>query len=185
MKIMFCTALLRGVNVGGNRRIEMDRLRALAESLGYGNVSSYINSGNLLFSTDETTETAAGRIGRALEEIWGVPVPVLVKTGPEILALDRAVPPEWTNDKEHKTDIAFLFPQADRPEILEELPVKREHLDLLYLPGAVVWHVRRELQNQSQLNRLVSHRLYAAMTVRNVNTLRYLAGAAAKAEREG
>ena len=60
---MFCTALLRGVNVGGSRRIEMDRLRALTESLGYENVSSYINSGNLLFSTEETPETAAGRIG--------------------------------------------------------------------------------------------------------------------------
>lgn len=44
-------ALLRGINVGGNNKIEMTKLKVLFESLGYTNVVTYINSGNVIFET--------------------------------------------------------------------------------------------------------------------------------------
>lgn len=86
----FCmrlVALLRGINVGGNTMINMAELRQVFEGLGYQNVTSYINSGNLAFDAN-LTETAgnndqeaivAGQIERAVEANFGRAVPVMVR----------------------------------------------------------------------------------------------------------
>jgi uncharacterized protein (DUF1697 family) len=50
-------ALLRGINVGGNKIVNMKSLKTLFESLGYINVSTYLNSGNVIFDSDEKKET--------------------------------------------------------------------------------------------------------------------------------
>ena len=47
-------ALLRGINVGGNNKVEMKKLKDVFEALGFKNVSTYINSGNVIFETNET-----------------------------------------------------------------------------------------------------------------------------------
>ena len=51
---MVYVALLRGINVGGNNRVEMSRLKKILEGLGYSDVSTYINSGNAFFKTPES-----------------------------------------------------------------------------------------------------------------------------------
>ena len=52
--MMTYVALLRGINVGGNNKVEMARLKKVFESLGFINVRTYINSGNVIFDTDTT-----------------------------------------------------------------------------------------------------------------------------------
>ncbi|MBK8304125.1 MAG: DUF1697 domain-containing protein [Chloracidobacterium sp.] len=54
-------ALLRGINVGGNNMIKMETLRATFESLGFENVKSYINSGNLAFDAVKKPMTESSR----------------------------------------------------------------------------------------------------------------------------
>lgn len=58
-------ALLRGINVGGKNKVAMADLRAIAESLGHGNVATYIQSGNLVFGSDEAD---TGAMAKALED---------------------------------------------------------------------------------------------------------------------
>lgn len=63
-------ALLRGINVGGKNKVAMAELRAIAESLGYGAVATYIQSGNLVFTHDDDTWALAGAIqGRISERL--------------------------------------------------------------------------------------------------------------------
>ena len=75
--------LLRGVNLG-RRQLEMDDLKRVAARLGYENVSTYIASGNLLFSSDRTESTVKSEIERAVGELMGVAVPVMVRTAAEM-----------------------------------------------------------------------------------------------------
>ena len=87
-----------------------------------------------------------------------------------------SIPDNWQNDSAQRTDVAYLFPEIDSTKILDELPVKKEFIEVRYIKGAIYWNVKRENVYKSQLAKLISHKLYKSMTVRNVNTARYLAG---------
>ncbi|MFF2039141.1 DUF1697 domain-containing protein [Kitasatospora sp. NPDC058170] len=85
-------AFLRAVNVGG-RTVRMERLRALFAELGLGGVRSYIQSGNVFFTTEEADRDAlARRIEGHLAEALGFPVPVMLRTPDEVEALLAAEP---------------------------------------------------------------------------------------------
>lgn len=178
-------ALLRGINAGGNRRVEMKRLKTLFESLGYANVSTYINSGNVFFESLKEKEAVRQDIENKLREEFGFDVPTLVKTKQEIRKIISAIPDEWLNDSIQRTDVAFLFSEVDSGKLIDELPVNREHIDIRYAKGAIFWNIDRKNYNKSRLNRLVGHKSYQFMTVRNVNTARFLSGIVRPPKRPG
>ncbi|TGM19701.1 DUF1697 domain-containing protein [Leptospira meyeri] len=169
-------ALLRGINVGGNRKVEMKKLRSLMESLGYTEVSTYINSGNIIFESEDDTNTVRFKIEKSFEKVFKFEIPTIVKTEKEMKKIANAIPKEWQNDSTQRTDVAYLFPEADSKKIIEELPLKKEFLEIRYSKGALIWNIKRENVNKSQLAKLISHKLYKSMTIRNVNTARFLAG---------
>lgn len=169
-------ALLRGINVGKTKWVEMKRLKSLFESLGFADVATYINSGNVFFESDEKQPAIRTRIESGLKNEFGFEIPLLVKTEAEIRHIAEAIPDQWHNDPEQKTDVAYLFDKIDSEDIIEKLPVKREYVDIRYVKGAVFWNVSRENYNKSRLNKLIGHEFYPFMTVRNVNTARFLAG---------
>jgi len=72
-------ALLRGINAGKERRIEMKKLRSLFESLGFSNVSTYINSGNIIFESAESQIDISRKIELSLRKEHGFEIPTLVK----------------------------------------------------------------------------------------------------------
>jgi uncharacterized protein (DUF1697 family) len=167
-------ALLRGINVGTARRVNMKTLKALLESLGYANVSTYLNSGNVLFEAEGTATEIRKTVESAIKERFGFEVTTLVKTAEEMAFVAAAIPAEWQNDEEQRTDVAYLFPEVDNEDIVATLPFRREYVDVRYVPGAVFWNTRREHYSQSKLNLIIGHETYRQMTVRNVNTARKL-----------
>lgn len=72
-------AFLRAVNVG-KRRVAMARLREVVEDLGFSDVSTYVNSGNVAFSTSIVEERLEPSIDAALEAAFGFPVPSFVRS---------------------------------------------------------------------------------------------------------
>lgn len=169
-------ALLRGINVGGTRKVEMKRLRTLFESLGYTNVSTYLNSGNVLFESNINQEIVQKEIPKKLENEFGFIIPTLIKNQEEVKSIAKAIPNEWENNSKQKTDVAYLFSEIDSKGIINELPVKKEFIDVIYVKGAIIWNVQRKDYNKSHLNKIVSLKQYQLMTIRNVNTARFLAG---------
>ncbi|MEX3105644.1 MULTISPECIES: DUF1697 domain-containing protein [unclassified Streptomyces] len=85
-------ALLRGINVGGNRKLPMADLRALLEGLGYGDVRTYLQSGQAVFSTDGDDASLAAAIERAVEKRFGFTVDVLVRDHAYLKAIVDACP---------------------------------------------------------------------------------------------
>ena len=78
-------AFLRGINVGGHKKIKMADLRLLLEGLGYKEVLTYIQSGNVIFnSLEEERDKLENQISQAIKNHYGFEVPVLVKTRTEI-----------------------------------------------------------------------------------------------------
>ncbi len=168
-------ALLRGINVGGKAKVEMGRLRKVFEELGCGNVSTYINSGNVIF-TDTRSDLELVRVIEAgIAKEFGLSVPVVVRSQAEIEVLLKKVPQEWTNNAEQKTDVLFLWAEVDKPSVVKSIDYKPEVEQIIYVPGAVVWNVDRKHIKQGSGVKLIGTELYRKMTARNINTVRKLA----------
>lgn len=165
-------AFLRGINVGGNKRVEMKKLKALFEELGYANVLTYINSGNIIFESQDKRENIFDKIRVNLRKTFGFDISVLVKTKQEMQEIMKAIPLEWQNDSEQRSDVAYLFDEIDSEKIINELPINKEYVDMRYAKGVVFWNINRKNYNKSHLNKLISCKAYRFMTVRNVNTAR-------------
>lgn len=72
-------ALLRGVNVGGHKKVPMAELRAVADGLGWADVATYVQSGNLVFRASGAAPAHSAALTRALAERFGFEVPVAVR----------------------------------------------------------------------------------------------------------
>ena len=78
-------ALLRGINLSGHKIVKMDRLRKDFEDLGFGEVKTYIQSGNVVFNAPARDPVSlAKKIEEKIVRQFGFPVPVLVKTAAEV-----------------------------------------------------------------------------------------------------
>lgn len=165
-------ALLRGINVGGKTKVEMSRLKAVFEDLGFKDVKTYINSGNVIFSASSTPATSY--IEAAIEKEFGFAVPVVLRSLPQIEKLLNGFPESWVNDASMKCDVMFLWPAIDSPEIMKQIPYKPEVEDVLYLPGAVIWRIDRDKVNRGAVLKVIGTDVYRQMTIRNPNTVRKL-----------
>ncbi|BAC69851.1 hypothetical protein AQJ43_31055 [Streptomyces avermitilis] len=86
-------ALLRGINVGGNKKVPMAELRTLLQGLGYGGVATYLQSGNAVFTSDHGDEQSlAAEVGQAIEKRFGFTVDVLVRDHAYLKAVREACP---------------------------------------------------------------------------------------------
>ena len=173
-------ALLRGINVGKGARVPMKDLKALLEGLGFADVVTYLNSGNVVFSSSMATLELTPLVEEALARAFGEQIPTLIKTSAEIVSIAESIPGEWESDASEQTYVAYLFSDVDKPGLVSELPVNMEFLSIYYTPGAIVWNIKREDYNRSHITKIAGHSSYARMTTRNVNTARKLAAMCAE-----
>ena len=168
-------ALLRGINVGKGPRVPMKSLKELLGGLGLADVVTYLNSGNVVFESELGSAELTRLIEAELERAFGAKVPTLVKTSAQMIEIAESIPAEWGSNAREQTYVAYLFSDVAKPDLVEELPVKREFMDIFYAHEAIVWHIKRENYNRSHITKIAGHGSYARMTTRNVNTARKLA----------
>lgn len=173
---MTYVALLRGINVGGARKVDMGSLKATFERAGMEHVTTYINSGNVIFRhPSPDAASLAATLEHAIESEFGFSVKVLLRDSDTIRATAEALPDDWANDKSAKCDVMFLWDEVAGAEILERLTIKPDIDEVMYAAGAVLWRVERSKATRSGMMKLVGTETYQQMTVRNCNTLRRLA----------
>ena len=171
--------LLRGVNVGGNHRVPKLEFQKVLEDLGFRDVVTYINSGNAVFSSD--TEPQATIVQAALEDQFGFEIPTLILAGEKMRAIAAAIPVDWTNDSPRpdksgqKSDVLYLFEEADNPDVLQKIGYRPDIETMLYVEGAVLANILRINQSRYSLLKVVGTPLYRRMTVRNIATALKLA----------
>jgi uncharacterized protein (DUF1697 family) len=170
---MVYVALLRGINVGGKNRVEMKQLKAAFEAAGMSSVRTYINSGNVIFSTTTRGKARfATLIEKALARDFGFKIEVVLRDLKTMKALVKAIPKQWTDDKAMRCYVMFLWDDVDRPSVLKQLSINPDLDDVRYASGAIVWRVARKDLTKSGMMRLTGQPLYKRMTIRNVNTTR-------------
>lgn len=101
-------ALLRGINVGGRHKVPMARLRELAGELGYRDVATYVQSGNLLLSTSDSAAAVERELAAALEREFGFDVPVIVRTRQQLATVLERDELADVADDDAKRAVTFL-----------------------------------------------------------------------------
>jgi uncharacterized protein (DUF1697 family) len=169
-------AFLRGINVGKKNWISMELLKGKFEENGYANVQTYINSGNVIFESNESKKVIKEKIEHMLYEYFSEKVPTLILKKTELNKINEVIPQTWMNDKLHRTDVALLFPEIDKEEIVNELPFIMKYVKVIYTKGALIWNIKREDVIKSRIVKIIGHPIYPFITIRNINTFRYLVG---------
>ena len=105
-------ALLRGINVGGRKPVPMSELRALFECLGHRQVSTYVQSGNVVFRTDGEEPALVAGLESALRETFGFDATVVMRSGDELALVARTHPFAANEPDPAKLHVFFL---ADAP----------------------------------------------------------------------
>jgi len=169
--------LLRGINVGGRNKLAMADLRALVTSLGYRDVRTLLQSGNVVCTGAGGAAELTERVAGALEDEFGVSVPLVARTAPEWRALVAANPLVGATDDPKLLHVTFLSgaPDRDRAAALveEAAPFAPEQLAMsgaeiyLYCPGG---YADTPLQNA-----FLERRLGRTATTRNWRTVTALA----------
>lgn len=85
-------ALLRGINVGGKNKIKMAELKRVFEEIGLARVQTYIQSGNVLFESDAGEAELTERCEKAIDEAFGIPVKVVLRTAEELKSIHEGCP---------------------------------------------------------------------------------------------
>ena len=109
-------ALLRAVNVAGTGKLPMADLRAMANDLGFSNVRTFIASGNLLFESEASEAEVKSALEDKLENFAGKPIPVLVRTAAEMLAIHKADPFPDAHGSRH---MVYFLNAAPAPDTIE------------------------------------------------------------------
>ena len=172
--MMIYVALLRGINVGGKNKVDMKKLKATFESLGYTNVVSYINSGNIVFEDlSKAKKELAVEIEDAIKSDFQLDIKVLVKSFEDIKLICSQLPDDWLKNEVMRTDVMFLWDDFDRPETLQQIKINPvDHVK--YAPGAILWNIEYKDYTKSGISKLSGTEIFRNMTVRNVNTVRKL-----------
>jgi uncharacterized protein (DUF1697 family) len=172
---MIYAAFLRGVNVGGKSIVSMAAIKNALVALGLSDVRTYINSGNVIFSTRVSdAQRLTARIEKALEQHTGMAIKLLVMDHITLKQIVAAIPDGWVDDKTMRTYVLLLWNELDDRTILDRLPIKPGIDELMYTPGAVVWRVDRENVGRSRMNRIAGTPMYKKITIRSANTMRKL-----------
>lgn len=120
--MMKYVAFLRGINVGGKNKIKMETLREVCSAIGFENVKTYINSGNVIFETSKTDDkNLAEKIEKAIEKEFGLNIKTIVRSIEEIEEIVKNNPfkGQFENDKDlHVFFLEEVMPDEKRDLLL-------------------------------------------------------------------
>ncbi len=172
---MIYVALLRGINFGGNRKISMMHLKKTFELLGFKNVATYINSGNVVFShAGKDKEKIAKKIEKGIQKDFLLEVKVLVRDAGNLFNVCKGIPSVWESEAGMRPHIIFLWKEIDSLDILNKAPINPKIDKVKYVPGALLWNVDMQNYAKSPLYKFINTKITKQVTVRSVNTVRKL-----------
>ena len=165
-------ALLRGINVGGKNIIKMTELKACFEALGFENVRTYIQSGNVLFHANEPDRaTLTTQIEDALSTTFNYSSRVVVRSAEEMKEIVTHAPQGFGSDPAtYRYDVIFLKEPLTATEAMESITTKEGVDQAFAAEGALYFSRVISKATQSHLSRIVSMPVYQSMTIRNWNT---------------
>ena len=165
-------ALLRGINVGGKNLIKMSDLKACFENQGFQAVATYIQSGNVLFTSGESgPDKLCRRIEGVLAATFDYQATLVLRTLKQMREIVERAPEGFgAQPARYRYDVIFLKGPLTAPVAMKSV-VTRPGVDEVSAGSGVLYASRlTKKASQSRLTRIMSLPIYQSMTIRNWNT---------------
>jgi len=168
-----CVSLFRGINVGGHHHIRMDELKGLHEALGLKDVLPYIQSGNVVFTSDDAdVARLRGQIEDSFEQKFGFHVEVFVRTSAELKAIIEQNPFQSQQSKESKWVVVMFLAARPDDTAQEDLLKSYGGPEEFFIVGKELYIYYTKGIGRSKLsNSLIEKKLKTVGTARNWNTI--------------
>ena len=172
-------ALLRGINISGKNKIAMSELKEGFKELGFAEVATYLNSGNVMFSCEEGKDALAGKIAAMIQDRFGLAIRVCIILQEELKERLKHAPDWWGEDiKEIYDNLIFLMPTLSYDEFYEEIgSPKAEYEQVQEYKDVVFWSFsRKDYQKTNWWSKTASLSVSDRITIRTANTVRKIVG---------
>ena len=163
--------LLRGINVGGKNKVAMSDLKDMISKLGYENVITYINSGNIIFDANDNKEIVRVKISHMLET-FPFSINKVILTQEEYLD-EISNLPEWWSEELFRRDVLFYSDKVDYSVMKERIKMMPLNDEMVHFgKRAVFWGKCNEKNylSTSYHKLLMKESFYKSITIRNART---------------
>ncbi len=139
-------ALLRGINISGKNKVPMLDLKKGFEDIGFEDVKTYLNSGNVIFSGKDDIQKMTNKIEEMIKKQFELDIPVFVITVKDLEDILSQAPDWWGNDnKEIYDNLIFIIPPAIFADVLKEIGEPKEGLEKIQnYKNAIFWSFNRK-----------------------------------------
>lgn len=169
-------AFLRGINIRGKNKVPMAELKQGFEGLNYTEVKTYLNSGNVIFLSDEAdTIKATSRIQEMIKNRFSLDIPVFVVSKEELEDILYHAPNWWGDEsKEIYDNLIFIMPPATFKDVYNEIGDPKEGLEMIEeYKGTIFWSFsRKDYQKTNWWSKTASANIGSKLTIRTANTVR-------------
>ena len=154
----------------------MPLLKSAFEDAGFSNISTYINSGNVLFSDScEDISMLKQKCEKIIKDTFSLTIPVMIISKNTLADALAHAPSWWDEDKESVHNAIFLLPPTTVEYILQKIGETNPELELIAHHEAVIfWSAPRATFSRTKLTKLTSTADHSKITVRNANTTKKL-----------
>ena len=170
-KIAKYVALLRGINVGGKNVIKMSELKSCFKNMGFGNVVTFIQSGNVLFCADYTINEITEQIEKTLSKTFNYSSSAVVLSQGQLNTIVKEAPQDFGKyPGKYHYDVIFLKKPLSPSEATNSVSIKKG-VDEVFAGKEVLYFTRLiRKASQSRLPRIITTPIYQNMTIRNWKT---------------
>jgi len=172
----FYIALLRGINVGGKNIIKMELLRQVFVDMGFSDVKTYIQSGNVIFGTLESDKLKiTDKIENQLQKTFSAEIKTLVLSADDLTETVKNAPENFGAEPEKfRYDVWFLLPPTTVNDVVSNIRT-REGVDFLQTGKNVIYTSRLTNQmSKSYFSKIIKMQVFKNITIRNWNTTKTL-----------
>lgn len=172
-------ALLRGINISGKNKISMSLLKSYFIELGYTNIFTYLNSGNIVFSVNESREIdLADKIKKMIKKEFNLDIPVLVISQEDLNDILNSAPNWWgTDNKEIYDNLIFILPPTTAEVITDKIGEPTIELEQICIcKNAIFWSFdRKKYAKANWWKKTASKGISEMITIRTSKTLKKIA----------
>ena len=170
--------LLRGVNISGKNKVSMPKLKQLLEENSYQNVSTYLNSGNIIIESNiNNKELIIENISKIIEFNFNIKIPIYIMTVPELEDILNNSPSWWgTANKEIYDNLIFIIPPTTYEEVYNTIDSPKENVDQIEeYHNTIFWSfVLKDYRKSTWWIKTASTSITNKITIRTANTMKKL-----------
>ena len=169
-------AFLRGINISGKNKVTMAELIQVFEKIGYTEVKTYLNSGNVIFSSvEDNIINLINQITPMLKKQFDFEIPIFVLPKEKLEDVLDNTPDWWGNEnKEIYDNLIFIMPPASFSEVFNEIGEPKKELEKIKeYRNFVFWSFsRKDYQKTNWWSKTASSDIRNKLTIRTANTVR-------------